>query len=73
MRGIVDLISQDTNLGERHFFVKNCPNHCNKGRSLRRMRPVRVEFHADRSAVLSQRAHCELGHLAGVTGGEMPE
>jgi len=28
MRGIVDLISQDTNLGERHFFVKNCPNHC---------------------------------------------
>ena len=50
------------------------PTHVtNKGRSLRRMRPVRAEFHADGSAVLSQRAHCKLGHLAGVTGGEMLE
>ncbi len=50
------------------------PTHVtNKGRTLRRLRSVRVEFHAAQSTVLSQRAHHELGHLAGVTGGEMLE
>ena len=46
------------------------PTHItNKGRSLRRMRPVRVEFHPGQGVqLLSQRAHMELGHLRGVTG-----
>jgi hypothetical protein len=50
------------------------PTHVtNKGKGLRRLPPVRVEFHAAKSIVLSQRAHHELGHLAGVTGGKLLE
>ena len=40
----------------------------NKGRQLRRLRSVRVEFHPDGCALLSQGGHHDLGHLAGVTG-----
>ena len=46
------------------------PTHVsNKGRTLRRLRPVRVEFHAARGVeLLSAEGHTEVGHLAGVTG-----
>ena len=43
------------------------------GRSLKRLRPVRVEFHPSGGKVLSQRAHFDLGHLAGVTGSQALE
>jgi hypothetical protein len=47
------------------------PTHVtNKGRNLRRLRGVRVEFHPARGvALLSQRGHHSLGHLSGVTDG----
>ena len=43
-----------------------------KGAGLRRLRPVRVEFHAA-GELLSQQGHHDLGHLAGVTGGRQLE
>jgi len=48
------------------------PTHItNKGRSLRRLRPVRVEFHTGEDVqLLSQQAHMELGHLQGATGSQ---
>ena len=47
------------------------PTHVtNKGKSLRRLKPVRVEFHpGDGVKLLSQTGHHSLGHLAGVTDG----
>jgi hypothetical protein len=47
------------------------PTHVtNKGRSLRRLKPVRVEFRpAEGVRLLSQRGHHDLGHLEGVTEG----
>ncbi len=46
------------------------PTHIsNKGRGLRRLRPVRVEFRpAAGATLLSRTGHQTLGHLAGVTG-----
>jgi len=46
------------------------PTHVtNKGKSLRRLRPPRVEFHpANGVKLLSAQGHVELGHLVGVTG-----
>jgi len=46
------------------------PTHVtNKGKGLRRLRPVRVEFHlAEGAALLSRQGHFELGHLSGVNG-----
>ena len=46
------------------------PTHVsNKGRALRRLRPVRVEFHPSSGVeLLSAEGHVEVGHLAGVTG-----
>ena len=46
------------------------PTHVsNKGRTLRRLRPVRVEFHPSSGVeLLSAEGHMEVGHLAGVTG-----
>ncbi|MCK4300864.1 MAG: hypothetical protein KAX80_15085, partial [Planctomycetes bacterium] len=51
------------------------PTHItNKGRNLRRLRPVRVEFHpADGVRLLSQTGHYDLGHLGGVTDGRALE
>lgn len=45
------------------------PTHVSKkGRNLRRLRPVRVEFHpADGVKLLSDQGHYSLGHLEGVT------
>ena len=44
-------------------------NVTNKGRGLRRLRPVRVGFHpAGHVRLLSSQGHQEIGHLAGVTG-----
>jgi len=42
----------------------------NKGKHLRRLRPVRVEFHhpASNVTLLSAQGHRTLGHLAGPTG-----
>ncbi|MFC1525807.1 M14 family metallopeptidase [Candidatus Latescibacterota bacterium] len=49
------------------------PTHVTqKGRGLRRLRPVRVEFHPE-GELLSLQGHFDLGHLAGVTGGRMLE
>ena len=47
------------------------PTHVtNRGAKLRRLEPVRVEFHpGDGVEVLSQAAHHSLGHLAGPSGG----
>ncbi len=46
------------------------PTHVsNKGKNLRRMRPVRIEFHpAEGVQLLSDQGHYSLGHLSGVTG-----
>ena len=46
------------------------PTHVsNKGKGLRRLRPVRVEFHpAERVKLLSTQGHYSLGHLSGITG-----
>ncbi len=51
------------------------PTHVsNRGRSLSRVRPVRVEFHPARGAtLLSTEGHVEVGHLAGETGSRMLE
>ena len=51
------------------------PTHItNKGRTLRRLRPVRVEFHpADGVSLLSQTGHYDLGHFGGVTDGRALE
>ena len=51
------------------------PTHIsNRGRALRRLHPVRVEFHPGEGAeLLSLRAHTDLGHLAGVNGSEVLE
>jgi len=45
------------------------PTHIsNKGRDLRRLQPVRVEFHPDEGVILlSAQGHYSLGHLGGVT------
>lgn len=49
-------------------------NITNKGVSLRRLRPVRVELRpASRVSLLSKDGHCELGHLPGITGGSILE
>jgi hypothetical protein len=46
------------------------PTHVsNKGKNLRRLRPVRVEFHPTEGVeLLSAQGHYSLGHLSGVTG-----
>jgi hypothetical protein len=45
------------------------PTHVTaKGRQLRRLRTVRVEYHVAGCELLSQRGHHDLGHLAGATG-----
>lgn len=51
------------------------PTHVtNKGRGLRRLRPVRVEFCPGEGVeILSHQAHFEVGHLAGVTGSRVVE
>jgi hypothetical protein len=51
------------------------PTHVtNKGKSLRRLQPVRVEFHpADGVQLLSAQGHAELGHLRGPTGSHLVE
>jgi len=51
------------------------PTHVsNKGKNLRRLRPVRVEFHpADGVNLLSAQGHFSLGHLSGITGGKSLE
>ena len=51
------------------------PTHVSaKGKSLRRLQPVRVEFHPGKGVqLLSQQAHIELGHLEGVTGSRVVE
>ena len=57
-----------TNRGEFPTHVSN------KGRGLRRLRPVRVEFHpAESVALLSSQGHHTLGHLGGVTGSQSLE
>ncbi len=46
----------------------------NKGKSLRRLRPVRVEFRPVKGVdLLSAEGHRDLGHLEGVTGGRLLE
>lgn len=51
------------------------PTHITeKGKKLRRLRPVRVTFHGARGVeVLSRQAHTELGHLEGTSGSRMLE
>jgi hypothetical protein len=46
----------------------------NHGRSLRRLKPVRVEFEpAEGVTLLSRTGHQSLGHLAGLTDGRALE
>jgi hypothetical protein len=46
----------------------------NVGKRLRRLQPVRVEFHpAEGVALLSARGHADLGHLAGLTDSRLLE
>jgi hypothetical protein len=46
----------------------------NKGKGLRRLRPVRVEFHpAEEAKLLSASGHAELGHLRGPTDSRLLE
>jgi hypothetical protein len=51
------------------------PTHVtNKGKSLRRLQPVRVEFHPAKGvALLSAQGHVELGHLSGPVGSRLLE
>ncbi|MBD3184470.1 hypothetical protein GF312_19460 [Candidatus Poribacteria bacterium] len=51
------------------------PTHISsKGRNLRRLRPVRVEFHpCEGIKLLSSQGHCNLGHLGGITHSNMLE
>lgn len=51
------------------------PTHVtDKGRGLRRLRPVRAEFHpGEEVEILSHQAHFDVGHLAGVTGSRVLE
>ena len=51
------------------------PTHVsNRGRNLRRLRPVRVEFQpAEGVKLLSAQGHYSLGHLSGVTGSRFLE
>ena len=51
------------------------PTHVtNKGKSLRRLRPVRVEFcPAEGVELLSARGHVDLGHLNGLTDSRLVE
>ena len=56
------------NRGEFPTFVTN------KGRGLRRLQTVRVEFHpAEGVQLLSARGHADLGHLRGPTGSRLLE
>jgi len=49
-------------------------NISNRGATLRRLRPVRVEFHPGNGVeVLSRQAHHDLGHLGGPGGGRQLE
>ncbi len=49
-------------------------NVTHRGKSLRRLQPVRVKFQVGEGAeVLSRRAHHDLGHLPGLTGGQVLE
>ena len=49
-------------------------NVSNKGKNLRRLRPVRVEFYpVEGIELLSAQGHYSLGHLSGITGGRMLE
>ena len=49
------------------------PTHVSaRGADLRRLRPVRVEFHPE-GELLSRQGHYELGHLAGINGGRQLE
>jgi len=63
-------------VGDRVFRIRarvanrgEFPTHVsNKGRGLRRLRPVRVEFHpAEGVKLLSDQGHRSLGHLGGIT------
>jgi hypothetical protein len=51
------------------------PTHVtNRGRHLRRLQPVRVEFHpAEGVALLSAQGHVDLGHLGGLTDSRLLE
>jgi len=51
------------------------PTHVsNKGSNLRRLRPVRLEFHpAEGVKLLSAQGHYSLGHLSGITGSRFLE
>jgi len=51
------------------------PTHIsNKGKSLRRPRPVRLEFHpAQGVQLLSSQGHCSLGHLGRITSSRLLE
>ncbi|MBM3211341.1 hypothetical protein FJZ33_03910 [Candidatus Poribacteria bacterium] len=51
------------------------PTHIsNKGRNLRRLRPVRLEFHpVDGVKLLSSQGHYTIGHLGGITGSRLLE
>jgi hypothetical protein len=56
------------NRGEFPTFVTN------KGQGLRRLQPVRVEFHpAEGVRLLSAQGHADLGHLRGPTGSRLLE
>jgi len=49
-------------------------NISNKGKSLRRLRPVRVELHiSDGAELLSDQGHHNLGHLGGITDSRLLE
>jgi hypothetical protein len=51
------------------------PTHVtNKGKSLKRLRPVRVEFYPSEGVkLLSAQGHLDLGHLSGVTDSRLVE
>ena len=65
-KGVHRVRARVVNRGEFPTYVTQ------KGRGLRRLRPVRVEFHPE-GELLSLQGHFDLGHLPGVTGGRVLE
>ena len=61
-----DVVRVRARVANRGHFPTNVSN---KGRGLRRLRDVRVEFHlATGIELLSREGHVNIGHLAGLTG-----
>ena len=80
-RVVIEALSADA-LSDRVYRIRACvanrgefPTHIsNKGKSLRRLKTVRVEFYpAEGVELLSAEGHIDIGHLPGITGSRVVE